>query len=253
MTQIYILIFIIGLVLGSFASVLIHRLKKREKGIFFGRSKCPKCKHVLGAKDMVPLFSFLISGGKCAYCKKPISSFYFILELVMSSSFVLTTYLIGIASIPNLIFYLFITFIFVVLTFYDFLFKEVPDEVVLPAAVISFLYLWLTGIYPVTNLLIGMAIPVAFFGLLFFGSGGKWLGGGDIRIGALMGAVLGWPFILIGLFLGYLLGAIFSFIGLMTKKLSRRSQIPFAPFLLIGTYIAIFWGQMILDWYLGAL
>lgn len=171
----------------------------------------------------------------------------------MGASFVLTVYLTGVSVIHSAVFYLFLTFIFVVLTFYDFLFKEVPDEVVVPAAIVSFLYFWLTGVYPVTSLLIGMAIPITFFALLFFGSGGKWLGGGDIRIGALMGAALGWPFILIGLFLGYLLGAIFSMIGLISKKLTRRSQIPFAPFLLIGTYIAIFWGQRILDWYLRAL
>jgi leader peptidase (prepilin peptidase)/N-methyltransferase len=253
MIQIYILIFIIGLMLGSFASVVIHRLYKRQKGILFGRSKCPKCKHVLGAKDLVPLFSFLISGGKCRYCKKSISLFYFMLELVMGLSFLLTTYLVGIASIWNIVFYLFITFIFVLLTFYDLLFKEVPDGIVLPAFIVAFLFLWLTGAKEVADLLIGTAIPVAFFGLLFLGSKGEWLGGGDVRIGALMGAVLGWPLILIGLFLGYLFGAVFSLVGLLTKKFTRKSQIPFAPFLLIGTYVTIFWGQRILDWYMNAL
>jgi prepilin signal peptidase PulO-like enzyme (type II secretory pathway) len=197
--------------------------------------------------------SYLISGAKCRYCKKPISAFYPLLELVMGGTFVLTAVLIGAYKIPLLIFYLFITFVFVVLTFYDFLYKEIPDEIVLPTFVISFLFIGLTHTYTFSNLLIGVAIPVVFFGILFFGSGGKWLGGGDIRIGALMGALLGWPGILIGLFLGYLLGAVYSLIGLMTKKLTRKSQIPFAPFLLAGTYVAMFWGKNILDWYLSAL
>ncbi len=253
MFYIYILTFVLGLMFGSFASMLIHRLHKKEGGIWFGRSKCPKCKHVLGAMDLVPLASYFFGKAKCRYCKKPISVFYPLLELTMAASFVLTVYLTGVSVIHLTVFYLLLTFIFVILTFYDFLFKEIPDEVVLPSVIVSFLYLWLTGAYSVTSLSIGMAIPVAFFAFLFFGSKGKWLGGGDIRIGALMGAALGWPFILIGLFLGYLFGAIFSMIGLLSKKLTRKSQIPFAPFLLIGTYITIFWGQRILDWYLGAM
>jgi prepilin signal peptidase PulO-like enzyme (type II secretory pathway) len=253
MPYVYIIIFIIGLILGSFASLLIPRLHKHEKGIILGRSHCPKCGHKLGAKDLVPFFSYLIGGAKCRYCKKPISFFYPFLELVMGSAFVLTAFLTGVSGVPLLVFYLFITFIFVVLTFYDFLYKEIPDEVVLPAFVISFLFIGLTNVYSFMDLLIGAAIPVTFFGLLFFGSKGKWLGGGDIRIGALMGTLLGWPGILVGLFLGYVLGAVYSIIGLIAKKLTRKSQIPFAPFLLIGTYITIFWGQRILDWYLDAL
>jgi len=251
--MIYVLIFVIGLFFGSFAGLIIHRLHKKQKGIWFGRSMCPKCKHELDIADLIPLISYLISGSRCRYCKKPISGFYPLIELMMGFAFVLTAVLVGVCEIPLLIFYLLVTFVFVVLAFYDFLYKEVPDEVVLPAIVASVLFLWLSGVHPVTSLAIGIGIPVVFFGLLFFGSQGKWLGGGDIRIGGLMGAVLGWPGILVGLFLGYAFGAVFSLIGLLAKKLNRKSQIPFAPFLLIGTYITIFWGQRILDWYLGAL
>ncbi|MBN1258843.1 prepilin peptidase, partial [Candidatus Peregrinibacteria bacterium] len=107
--------------------------------------------------------------------------------------------------------------------------------------------------WPITNLITGIAIPVFFFGFLFAISKGNWLGGGDIRIGALMGAILGWPNVLIGLFLGYIFGAVFSLTGLLTKQLHRKSQIPFAPFLLLGTYITMFWGQEILAWYLATI
>jgi leader peptidase (prepilin peptidase)/N-methyltransferase len=199
----------------------------------------------------MPLFSFMLSKGKCRYCKKKISVFYPTLETCMGVMFLITSLLMGFADIKALIFFLLVTFVFVTISFYDFLFKEIPDEIALPAFVISFLYIWLSGAHSITNLSLGVGIPVAFFGTLFLASRGKWLGGGDIRIGALMGALLGWPLILIGLFLGYFTGAIYSLIGLATKKFSRKSQIPFAPFLLLGTYIAIFWGQKILDWYLG--
>lgn len=247
--MIYIFIFIIGLIFGSFSGLIIHRLYTKQKGIWFGRSQCPKCKHELSAIDLIPLVGYLINGLKCRYCKKRISVFYPLIEIVMGGMFVLTTLLIGMNNIGLLIFYILITFVFVVLTFYDFLYKEVPDEIVLPAFLISFLFLGISGVYSFANLAIGVGIPVLFFSILFFGSKGRWLGGGDIRIGALMGALLGWPNILIGLFLGYFLGAIFSLAGIATKIFNRKSLIPFAPFLLIGTYIAIFWGKNIISWY----
>ncbi|MBU0727606.1 prepilin peptidase, partial [Patescibacteria group bacterium] len=118
---------------------------------------------------------------------------------------------------------------------------------------ISFVFLAVSGVFTITNLLLAVGVPVLFFGALFFISKGQWLGGGDIRIGALMGALLGWPIVLISLFIGYFIGAIFSLFGLVFGKISRKSQIPFAPFLLIGTYVAMFWGREILEVYLNLL
>ncbi|MBN2087339.1 prepilin peptidase [Candidatus Peregrinibacteria bacterium] len=251
MYYIYTLIFIIGLAFGSFASVVIHRLHTEEKGIVFGRSKCPKCNVKLKAIDLIPIISIFSSKFECRYCNKPISIIYLLQEIVMGGMFLLTAFLVGISNIPVLIFYLLITFVFVVLSFYDFLYKEVADSIVLPAIIISFVFMGCMNIHSFTSLAMAVGIPVAFFGILFFGSKGRWLGGGDIRIGALMGALLGWPGILIGLFLGYVLGAIYSLFGLVTKKLNRKSQIPFAPFLLAAAYITMFWGKEILGWYMN--
>ncbi|MBU0577416.1 A24 family peptidase, partial [Patescibacteria group bacterium] len=195
----------------------------------------------------------LINKFKCRYCDENIALTYPFLELMMGVMFFLTASLAGVEDIALLIFYLFITFVFVVLTFYDILFKEVPDEIVIPAFVIAVIFMSVAGVYNLSDLLIGIVVPILFFGTLFFVSKGRWLGGGDIRIGALMGALLAWPNVLIGLFLGYLFGAVYSLFGIVTKQLGRRSQIPFAPFLLIGTYITMFWGQKILDWYLHVL
>ncbi len=249
----YALLFIIGLAFGSFASVIIHRLHAQEGGIVFGRSKCPHCAKALGALDLIPVVSYIANRFKCRHCKGPISSHYPLLELSMGAIFVITGMKVGMASIPLLVFYLAIAFAFIILTFYDFLFKEVPDEVVLPAAALAFAVNWIALGHPITNLVTAVAIPVLFFSFLFTISKGNWLGGGDIRIGALMGAMLGWPYVLIGLFLGYVLGAIFSLIGLAIGQLHRKSQIPFAPFLLLGTFITMFWGQKILEWYLNGM
>lgn len=250
---IYLLVILIGLALGSFASVLIHRLHTRQGGIVGGRSFCPKCATKLGMRDLVPVLSYLINQFKCRFCKQPIAFRYPLLELSMAGFFLLTTALIGTGDVTRNIFYLFIAFVFIVLTFYDFLFKEIPDVISLPAIFVAVLYAVLNHTMTTQSLLLGMAIPMAFFGLMYFGSKGRWLGGGDIRIGALMGALLGYPMILTGLFFGYLFGSIYSLVGLALKIFDRKAQIPFAPFLLLGAYVAMFWGQKVMDWYFGLL
>ncbi len=214
-----------------------------------GRSHCPTCNKTLRARDLVPVFSYLFHGGKCGFCKDKISVFYPILELSMAGLFTLTAYMVGVNDYIQLSFYLFIAFIFVVLTFYDFLYQEVPDQLSLPAIVVASAYMLMFGDLSVGSIGLGFLVPVLFFGALHFGSQGRWLGGGDIRIGALMGVLLGWPMILIGLFLGYLSGSIYSMGGLALRIFSRKSQIPFVPFLLLGCYIAMFWGEDVLRWY----
>jgi len=251
MFSILTVIFITGLAFGSFASVIIHRLHTQEKGMLMGRSKCPKCAHTLGVVDLIPLVGYLVNQFKCRYCKEPISLMYPFLELFMGCSFFLTAALTGLDSIPLLVFNLLIAFVFVTLSFYDILFKEVPDSVVLPAFIAALLFNATLGGFSLQSLGLGVMVPVLFFATLFFASRGKWLGGGDVRIGAMMGALLGWPGILVALFLAYLTGSVFSVIGLLTKKLTRKSQIPFAPFLILGTYITMFWQQELLSWYFG--
>ncbi len=253
MAMIYIFITLVGLALGSFASVIIHRLHTQQKGIFGGRSFCPRCANKLRTRDLIPVFSYLLNKFKCHFCKQPIAFRYPLLELSMAAIFFLTVTLIGTGDVSQAVFHLFIAFVFIVLAFYDFLFKEIPDQISLPAIFISILFVLLNGMITPVNLAIGIAIPVIFFSILHFGSGGRWLGGGDIRIGALMGALLGYPMVLAGLFFGYLFGSIYSIVGLVFKKFSRRTQIPFAPFLLLGTYVAMFWGQSIMDWYFAFL
>ncbi|MFH0820469.1 MAG: prepilin peptidase [Candidatus Peregrinibacteria bacterium] len=253
-----IVLFFLGLAGGSFASVVIHRLHTKERGIFWGRSKCPKCQETLAARDLIPLVSFVINQFKCRFCKERISWHYPILELVMGIAFPLTAFLLMTTGTVDptkvfwmLPFYLFVTFIFILLSFYDLYFQEVPDVIVLPAIVVSLLVALVGNIHPNSNLIAGIALPLVFFGTLFVASRGQWLGGGDVRIGALMGVLLSWPQILVGLFLGYLLGAVYSLIGLATKKFQRKSHIPFAPFLFAGTYLTLFWGEKMIEWYLS--
>lgn len=249
--MVYLLIFIVGLVFGSFASVLIHRLHTQQQGILWGRSKCPQCAARLATRDLIPLISFVINQFKCRFCREPIALRYPLLELTMGLGFALTAWLTGLSSPPWLLFHLLMVFVFVILSFYDIFFQEIPDIIIAPAIGIAALVFILKRVYTADDLLIGVLMPLIFFGALFLGSGGRWLGGGDVRIGVLMGILLGWPNIVIGLFLGYLLGAIYSLFGILTQKLTRKSLIPFAPFLFVGTYAAYFWGQSIVEWYLN--
>ena len=200
--------------------------------------------------DLVPVFSFLANKFKCHYCRKPISLTYPLLELTMGLCFLMTTYWAGIESLWKLPYYLFLTFIFVAISFYDILYQEIPDQLSLPTIVLAGLADVFGHLIAPSSLIIGFAIPVVFFGAMFFGSRGRWIGGGDIRIGAIMGLVLGYPKVLVALFLAYCIGSLFSVVGLITKRIRLKSAIPFGPFLFLGTYIAMIWGDKILNWYL---
>ncbi len=243
---------LLGLLFGSFASVINERLYRGEKGILAGRSRCPKCKKTLRWIHLIPLLSYVLLGGHCAFCRKKISRKYPLLELTMAATFALTP-LLPQAQTSNLslAFYLFVAFISIIVAAYDLEHQEVADEIILPAAAVALAYQILIAKIPINDLLLGMAIPIGFFGMLFGMSRGKWIGGGDLRVGAFMGALLGWPQIMVGLFAAYLLGSVISLGGMATGQLHRKSRVPFAPFLLAGTYVALFRGQELLNWYLG--
>ncbi len=255
------LLFILGTCIGSFLSVVIHRLHEGKTGIVFGRSQCPKCKYVLRPVDLIPLLSYIFTRGKCRSCKKSISLTYPFLELITGATFLMLYLFMNnlyvnadLTSISLLAFYhlLFCAFIFTF--FYDLKYMEVNDHVVIPMIALSLLML-LHPLYPLTwqSSLIGLAIPVVFFALQIIISKGKWIGGGDLRIGALIGLPLGTGPTVVALILGYLLGAIISLLLLTRPGFTRKSMIPFGPFLVTGFYIAFFFGNTLVDWYLNVL
>ncbi len=232
---------------------------------------CPHCKKKIKAKHLIPLLSFLFLRGKCAYCGKKISRHYFVLELITGLAFLTAffqwnfleiipstvdplflNYAIDWKIFETFIFYI-IEFTFLVtIFFYDLMYKEIPDRLSLPAIVIAIAGGLLLGMPPL-EMLYGGVLIFAFFALQFLLSRGKWLGGGDIRLGALMGILLGWKLGLIALILSYVLGALVSIILLLQKKVTRKTAIPFGPFMVIGIITAIFFGNEILSWYLNTL
>lgn len=264
------IIFILGSAIGSFLSVVIYRTNKDKKGIIFSRSICPACKKKIKWRHLIPIFSWLFLRGKCAYCGKKISPHYLSLEIITALSFLiiffkwnfiesfsnittpeLLNYDINTLLAQSFVFYAIIFSFLIVIFFYDLLHKEIPDRFSLPAIAIAIAGNLLLGTQDWLNMLIGGAAIGLFFALQFLISRGTWIGGGDIRLGALIGVLLGWELGLLALVMAYLIGAFLSIFLLISKKVKRKSQIPFGPFLIMGVYIAFFYGKEILDWYLN--
>jgi prepilin signal peptidase PulO-like enzyme (type II secretory pathway) len=267
------ILFLFGLLIGSFANVITYRLHQKEKGIFLGRSKCPHCRHFLRFWDLIPVFSYLFLKGQCRYCHHKIKITYLAGELTMAILFALVGYYFPFSSdglvfsqLFQLLSYLFIIFVLVIVTFYDLSYLEIPDIVMIPAILIALIISFFDPTKLLTNGLaiinvgylplysfLGGLIPVVFFGLQIILSNGKWMGGGDLRLGAFMGVILGIKLVLIALFWAYLIGAIIGILIVLIQKKSIKSTIPFGPFLSLGTIIALFWGNKIFDWYLTLL
>lgn len=262
------IIFILGAAIGSYLSVIIYRLANNQKGALFGRSMCPSCKKKIKWQHLIPILSWLFLRGKCAYCGKKISAHYIMLELLTGALFLISflnwnfiestpsivnpqilDYSINWQILEKLTFYLIEFSLLIGIFFYDLLHKEIPDELSLPAIIIAIVGGLIFGIPTPLNMLLGGASIFVFFLLQFVLSRGTWIGGGDLRLGALMGILLGWEKGLLALVIAYLVGGLLSLFLLAGKKIQRKSKIPFGPFLVFGILIAIFWGERILEWY----
>lgn len=256
----FVFIFILGLIIGSFLNVVILRLHEKKK-FAWSRSRCPYCKHDLKFSDLIPVLSFMFLSGKCRHCEKKISWQYPIVELVTGLLFVLATYnVVGYLGFEILLYnstvllswlrdLIFISFLIVIFV-YDLRWYLILDKVTIPAMVVAVVInLWLGFAWE--TLLIGMLIGLGFFALQFAVSKGKWIGGGDLRLGALMGLMLGTRGVIVALFFSYIIGAIFSLYLIATGKKGLKSQVPFGTFLAIGTLIALLWGDQVVNWYLG--
>lgn len=227
------------------------------------RSHCPKCNHKIVWYDNIPIFSYIFLLGKCRHCKKRISVQYPVVELVIGILFVLVAYVEF--SNLNLIFYItvlrdwFIISVMTIVFIYDLRWYLILDRVMVPAmAVVLFLnsYLgYLTGnaMSNLWNMLISAIIGGSFFLFQFVVSRGKWIGGGDIRLGFLMGLILSWQDLLVSLMLAYISGAVIGVVLITMGKKKMSSQIPFGIFLSTATIVSLFWGQDIVYWYFNLL
>jgi len=249
----YIFVYAFGLCIGSFLNCAVYRLEHKKS--LGGRSFCPHCKHTLNWKDLFPIFSFLLLKGKCRYCKKKISWQYPLVEAFTGLIFLFTYIfqfsgfnLFGLVSFGLLLsVYSLLIMIFV----YDLKHYIIPDRLLFPAIILSLLYLILNQQLLILSYLLSSLIASGFFFCIFFFSRGQWMGFGDVKLAILMGILLGWPNTFAALFLAFFLGAVIGIALMILQKKGLKSEIPFGPFLITGTFISIFWGEKIVGWYLN--
>lgn len=234
----YILLFLIGLCVGSFINVIVFRTYY-SRPFVIGRSKCMACNCLIAWYDNIPLISFGLLKGMCRNCKNQISFYYPCVELATSILFLITGIVAWQSGVNigefarNLLFVSVLIVIFVM----DLKWYVVLDKIIIPSIGIAFLLNWLYNIYSLKSLILGALVGGLFFYIQWFISRGLWLGAGDIRMGVLMGVMLGYPNIIGALFISYIIGGIFScfVLGLKLKQLS--SKLPMATFLSLGTFI----------------
>lgn len=264
---------VLGLCFGSFVNALVWRLHKQSEAkgkkaadhysISHGRSMCVHCGHQLHTLDLLPVISWLGLRGKCRYCKKPISWQYPLVELVTAFLFVLSyTYwpqAVEGLEIVRLSIWLACITGFMALIIYDLRWMLLPNKVIFTLYGFAALDVLLRVIQersfgPLVATTFAVLVGGGIFYVLFQVSEGRWIGGGDVKLGFLLGALVGSPVqAMLVLFSASLLGCFVAIPLLATGKAARSTRIPFGPFLIAAGIIVILFGSSITGWYLDTL
>ncbi|WP_174729839.1 prepilin peptidase [Mesobacillus harenae] len=245
----FVLLFIYGLLLGSFFNVVGLRVPE-NKSIVAPRSACPHCRHQLTAAELIPVFSYLFQRGKCRQCLARISPVYPFIELLTGLLFAGAYLLVGWSG--ELVIALLLISLFMIITVSDLAYMLIPDKVLVWFAGLFFIARLFDPLMPWWDGVLGAA--VGFFLLLLISVVSKGgMGGGDIKLFALIGFAVGTKTLLLSFFFSTLFGALFGIAGLLLGLLKRKQPIPFGPFIAMGTLTAYFYGEMIFTWYINLL
>ncbi len=245
----YYLVFslLLGLCIGSFLNCMAWRLYRGES--LNGRSHCRSCNKMIAWYDNIPVLSFLILKARCRHCQDKISWQYpsveIITGLVFALAFVATPF-DWLLIAKNW----FILSVFILIFIMDARWYVILDKVTLPAVIVMLalnLYLEMSW----QNLIISATIGTGFFLIQYLVSRGRWIGGGDIRLGLLLGVSLGWPNILAAIFLAYFVGAVIGIVLLASGKKQWSSMVPLGTFLSLAGAITLLYGNFIVSWYLS--
>ncbi|HWT26911.1 MAG TPA: prepilin peptidase [Mobilitalea sp.] len=250
------IVFIYGILIGSFLNVCIFRIPE-ESSIIVGRSHCMSCNKPIKWYDLIPIFSYIFLGGKCRSCKSKISIQYPIIEALNGLLYVLVFYLYGWNHLYEIILssaYCLVISALIVLSLIDFRTNIIPVGInifilIMGLVVVLVKYFWYGhNTYIVIEHLVGFCIVSGFLLLIFLASHGRDIGGGDIKLMAAAGLVLGWELVLFAFFLGCVLAAIIHPIRMKISHLNR--VLAFGPYLSVGIVVSILYGKQIVDWYL---
>jgi leader peptidase (prepilin peptidase)/N-methyltransferase len=263
---IYVIVFVFGTVIASFLNVLIYRV---PRGLDFvrGTSACPDCEHRLGPLDLIPIISYLALGRKCRYCHKPISPRYMIIELIggvlaicawtafrheppllrANEAFLGTT-----APLLAAILYFAVLCILLVITRIDAETMEIPDGLNIALLICGIAAIFVAPEVTLVSRVIGLfcvSVPLLVISLIVPGA----FGGGDVKLMAAAGFLLGWQNTLVAIFIGIIIGGIWGIYLMASGKKGAKGHFAFGPALCVGVAVALFFGGPLITWYLGFL
>lgn len=241
----YIFIFVYGIVIGSFLNVCIYRIPKKES-IVAVNSHCMNCGHGLAWYDLFPLFSFLFLKGKCRYCGMKLSLQYPIVEGLNGILYVIVFLVNGVSVESGL--YCFLVSALLVLSVIDYRTMEIPlsvNAVILGIGVVHMIF----DLDRFIDYIIGFFAASLFLLLCFIVTRGRGIGGGDIKLMAVAGACLGWGDILLALVFGCVIGSVIQCIVIAVTK--KKTKFAMGPYLSVGIFVAMLWGEQFLEWYIG--
>lgn len=229
----------IGLTFGSFGTVLVARVPVRQR--LGGRSQCPACKHALGAGELIPLLSYALQRGRCRHCRRAIGTMYPSVELLTTFLFVAALFLEG-SPFPSILL-AFALWLLLLIAVIDIRTRTIHDA-------LNFSFVFLAGAHAVAVerfQIAGAVLLAGFFAIQWLLSRGRWVGSGDIILGAGIGLLLGSVArALLCLGLAYILGAAVALFLLATGRVTRKSTVPFGPFLALACMGVLFFGDQLL-------
>jgi leader peptidase (prepilin peptidase)/N-methyltransferase len=247
----YFIAFVFGAVVGSFLNVCIHRLPKHES-VVWPASHCPSCASSIAVYDNIPILSYLFLGGRCRTCRALISPRYPIVELANGVGYGLILWQFGLGW-PSAAYALLFSALLVISAI-DLSHQIIPDRITLPGIVLGLLCASMILPVGLLDSVLGVLLGGGLLWVLAWASpylfGKEGMGGGDIKLLAMIGAFLGWKPVLLTIMVGALVGSVMG-LGLIGLKVMRRDQyIPFGPFLALGAVVSLFFYRELLSWYL---
>ena len=258
--MLYSVVFLIGIILGSFFNVCIYRIP-RKISIVKPPSACTKCGTRLKAIDLLPVFSYIFLKGKCRYCNEKVSMRYLGIEMLTGIMYVCLFYRFGFTI--DFLVAIFLMSILIIVFFIDQKHFIIPNALVLAALIGGVVVMVYNAFYPLQiyykhnawNPLMGMMVAVGFLGAVgllgnFIYKTDEAMGMGDIKLFAAIGMFLGWQLTIVALFLSFLVGAAISVVLVVCKRKKRQDKIAFGTFIVVATFITIMFGQQFLSWYI---
>ncbi|MED4162818.1 A24 family peptidase [Halalkalibacterium halodurans] len=242
----FLLLFVLGMVLGSFFNVIGLRVPKGQS-IVAPRSHCPYCKRTLATIELIPVLSYVWQRGRCRNCRQKISPLYPFVELAVGSGFSIMLLVFGWNM--ELLVALALVSLFSIIFVSDLVYMIIPDRIILFFAILFVLFR--TTLAPLNPWWDAWAGAVVGYILLFivYLIDPNGIGGGDVKLFTVLGFVLGWKLTLVAIMLSSLFGAIGGGVGMMLGRIKRREPIPFGPFIILGSLTAYLYGEALIQWY----